>query len=55
MRRIIRETGSLEYSQKLAEKLVKEGLNFLHKVDFKNVEARDFFEKIADYIIKRNF
>ena len=54
IRKIIRETGSLNYSQELAERMVKEGLEFLHKVDFKNAEAKDFFEKVADYIIRRS-
>ncbi|MEI7425577.1 MAG: polyprenyl synthetase family protein [Candidatus Moraniibacteriota bacterium] len=52
-REIVRETGSLEYSQKLAEKLVKESLSAIKKIDFKNAEAKIFLEGIAEYIIKR--
>lgn len=52
-RRVIKETGSLEYSQKLAEKLVAQSLMVLRKMEFKNEEAREFLEGIAEYIIKR--
>lgn len=52
-RRILRETGSLEYSQKLAGKLVAESLSVLKNVEFKNKEAKNFLESIAEYIIKR--
>lgn len=52
-RGIVKETGSLEYSQKLAEKLVAESLVALGRVEFKDDEARKFLEGIAEYIIKR--
>ncbi len=52
-RGIIKETGSLDYSQKLAEKLVAESLVAVKKVEFKNNEAKEFLEGIAEYIIKR--
>jgi len=52
-REIIKATGSLEYSQKMAERLVAESLAALKKVDFKNKEAQNFLEGIAEYIIKR--
>ena len=52
-RKIIRETGSLEYSQKLSEELVAEALCALKKIEFKNSEAKNFLEGIAEYIIKR--
>ncbi|MFZ2193203.1 MAG: polyprenyl synthetase family protein [Candidatus Moraniibacteriota bacterium] len=52
-RKIIKETGSLEYSQKLSERLIAEALLALKKIEFKNSEARIFLEGIADYIIKR--
>lgn len=52
-RAIIRETGSLEYSQKLAEKLVIKSLAALKNIKFKNNEARNFLTGIAEYIIKR--
>jgi geranylgeranyl diphosphate synthase type I len=52
-RRIIRETGSLEYSQKLASKLVADSLSVLEKIEFRNSEAKKFLKGIAEYIIKR--
>ncbi|MDD3487190.1 MAG: polyprenyl synthetase family protein [Candidatus Moranbacteria bacterium] len=52
-REIIRETGSLEYSENLARKFVEESIAALEKVDFKNEEAKDFFAGIAEYIISR--
>jgi geranylgeranyl diphosphate synthase type I len=52
-RQIIKETGSLKYSQELAEKLVAESLLALRGVQFANSEAKKFLEGIAEYIIKR--
>lgn len=52
-RKIVRETGSLEYSQKLAEKLVAQSLLAIKEIEFKNIEAKEFLEGIAEYIIKR--
>jgi geranylgeranyl diphosphate synthase type I len=52
-REIIRETGSLDYSQKLAKKLVAQSLLAIKEIKFKNVEAKKFLEGIAEYIIKR--
>ena len=51
---IIVKTGSLEYSEKLCEKLAKESLKALSKVDFKNKEAEVFLKGIAEYIINRD-
>lgn len=52
-RRIIKETGSLDYSRKLADNLVSDALLNLKKIDFKNSEAEFFLEGIAKYIIER--
>ena len=52
-RGIVRDTGSLKYSQELSEKLVAEALLALKGIDFKNKEAKNFLEGIAEYIIKR--
>ena len=52
-RKIIRDTGSLEYSQNLSEKLVADALLALEKFQFENMEAKNFLEGIAKYIIKR--
>ncbi|OGI28587.1 MAG: hypothetical protein A2288_01075 [Candidatus Moranbacteria bacterium RIFOXYA12_FULL_44_15] len=53
-RKVIRETGSLEYSEKLAEKFVGESLKALEKIDFENSEAREFLEGIARYMVSRS-
>lgn len=52
-RAIIKDTGSLDYSKKLAQSLVAEGLNELGKISFKNEQSRIFLEGIAKYIIER--
>lgn len=52
-RNVIRETGSLEYSQSIARKFVDDSLNSLKKIRFKNEEARVFLEGLARYIIER--
>jgi geranylgeranyl diphosphate synthase type I len=51
-RKIIRNTGSLEYSQKLAAKLVENGKKSLDKAKI-NKEAKEFMVGIADYIVNR--
>ncbi|MFA6047536.1 MAG: polyprenyl synthetase family protein [Parcubacteria group bacterium] len=53
IREIIEKTGSLEYSQKLCQKLIGESLEALKKIDIKNQEARIFLEGIAQYMVKR--
>ena len=50
---IIEETGSLEYSKNLSEKLVMESKEALKKACLKNDEAFVFLDGIADYIINR--
>jgi geranylgeranyl diphosphate synthase, type I len=52
-RKVVKETGALDYSQKLSEKFVSESLRALAEIDFKNQEAKRFFEGIAEYMIKR--
>ncbi len=54
IRKIIRETGSLEYSQNIAEKFVSESLDALSEINFKNQEAKEFFEGIARYMVSRS-
>lgn len=53
-RQAIKETGSLEYCQKLSEKFVKDALVALSKIDIKNEEARKFLHGIAEYMVLRN-
>jgi|SRR3989339_1198963 len=52
-RKIIRETGSLEYSEKLARNFAQDALDALAKINFKNNQAKEFFTGIVDYIINR--
>ncbi|HAT74876.1 MAG TPA: polyprenyl synthetase family protein, partial [Candidatus Moranbacteria bacterium] len=52
-RAIVKETGSLKYSQELSEKLVAKSLTALENIEFKNSEAKTFLTGIAEYIIKR--
>lgn len=52
-RKVIRETGSLEYSENLAKSFASKALGALKKIDFKNNQAKEFFTGIADYIINR--
>jgi len=54
IREIVKQTGSLDYSQHLAEKLVKKAKNIIKNSDFEK-HGKDFFLKIADYIIKRDY
>jgi len=50
---IIKETGSLDYSKNLSEKLVIEAKESLRKANIKNEEAFRFMDGIADYIVER--
>ncbi|MDP1884097.1 MAG: polyprenyl synthetase family protein [Candidatus Moranbacteria bacterium] len=52
-RQIVRETGSLEYSQKLAAKFIREALAALRKIEFKDKGAREFLFGIAEYMLDR--
>ena len=49
---IIRETGALEYSKKLAKKMIMEGKQELEKIEIKK-EAKEFLNNVADYMIER--
>jgi len=49
---IIKNTGSLEYSQKLARRLVEKGKKVVPKIT-KNKNLQEVFLNLADYIIKR--
>jgi len=54
VREIIKKTGSLDYSEILAEKLVKRAKNVIKNFDFEK-QGKNFFLEIADYIIKRDY
>jgi geranylgeranyl diphosphate synthase type I len=52
-RRIIKDTGSLKYSQDLSSDLIKKALVILGEYKFENTKAQLFLKGIAEYIIKR--
>ncbi|MFZ5365841.1 MAG: polyprenyl synthetase family protein [Patescibacteria group bacterium] len=51
-RKIIKQTGSLEYSQKLAKRLVEKGKKAVPKIT-KNKNLQEVFLSLADFIIER--
>lgn len=51
-RRIIKETGSLEYSQKLAHELVGQGKKAAPKIT-RNKKLQEIFLSLADFIVER--
>ena len=53
VRAIIRETGALEYAEKLSSRLVDDSLLALRGIDSQNQDAIAHMESIAKYIIKR--
>ena len=50
-KKIVKKTGSLEYSENLAKGFASEALNALIKINFKDNSAKKFFTDIVDYII----
>jgi len=52
-KKIIIDTGSLEYSEELARKFVAKGLDALERADIKNKTAKEFLAGIAEYIVNR--
>lgn len=52
-RKIIRDTGSLEYSCELADKFIEESVKALEDVDFRDKKAEIFLRTIADYVVRR--
>jgi len=52
VRTIIKKSGSLEYSQKLAASLILQAKAALSKSNFEK-EAKEFLNSIADYMLKR--
>jgi geranylgeranyl diphosphate synthase type I len=55
VRDIVRKTGSLDYSRKLAESMVNDAKEYLKRMDVKDEEMRSFLLWIADYLIKRSY
>lgn len=52
LKKIIIDTGSLDYSKKMAQSLISEANNNINKSSI-NKEAKDFLLNFADYLIKR--
>lgn len=52
-RNVIRETGSLKYSEDLAKSFADKSLKIVKKINFKNEDAKEFFTGIISYIINR--
>jgi geranylgeranyl diphosphate synthase type I len=52
-RRIVKDTGALEYSENLSRSLVDKAKAALEKIDFKNDEAKIFLKGLAEYIVER--
>ena len=53
-RKIIIETGSLDYSKKLIEELIEEAKKALNEADF-NEEGKNFLLGVADYMLSREY
>lgn len=54
VRKVIKETGSLEESKSLAKQLVEEAINELDKMKLEK-EGKDFLLNIAEYMIEREY
>jgi geranylgeranyl diphosphate synthase type I len=53
-RRVVRETGSLDYSNKLANQFIEEGFKVLGEMEILNKEGEDFLREVAKYVSIRN-
>ncbi|MBS3060731.1 MAG: polyprenyl synthetase family protein [DPANN group archaeon] len=54
VKQVIRETGSLEYSENMARGLAQQGISAIKNSSF-NQDAKDWFVGMADYLINREF
>ncbi|MFC1754550.1 polyprenyl synthetase family protein [Thermoproteota archaeon] len=54
VRKVVTDSGSLDYSKKLAEELIKQSKSVIDKADLRP-EGRDFIVGIADFLIKREY
>jgi geranylgeranyl diphosphate synthase type I len=54
VRRIVKDTGSLDYSIKLSEQLVRKARRAMERADFRP-EAKEFLMEVTDYLIKRTY
>jgi geranylgeranyl pyrophosphate synthase len=53
VRKIIRQTGSLDYSQKMALQLVEKGKKFVSKIT-NNKNLQEVFLSLADFVVQRS-
>lgn len=54
VRSIVKGTGSLDYSIKLAEQLVRKSRRAMQRADFRP-ESKDFLINVTDYLIRRTY
>lgn len=52
-RKIIIDSGALDYANKFSQNLVDESLKALEKIEMQNEDAKIFFEGIAQFIVNR--
>ncbi len=52
VRKIVRNSGALDYTQRMAEDLVKKGIVALGNIDS---EEKEFLKEFAEWVIKRKF
>ncbi len=55
VREIVKKTGSLDYSNSMAERLVNQGKEALQRLQVENEEVRDILLWLADYMIQRTY
>ena len=55
VRNVVRKTGALDYSERMAEKLINDGKKSLREMEVKNEEMKGLLLQLADYMIKRNY
>ncbi len=51
---IMRESGSLEYSQQKVRELTQEAVDILDEINFQSAKSKEFFRGIAEYLAKRD-
>lgn len=55
LRDIVKETGSYDYSKKMAIDLANKAVKSMKDYEFPNAEGKEYLLGIADYLIKRDF
>ena len=54
-RRVIRETGSLKYSEELAKSFSEKSFEILEKMDTANEEGKNFLREMSKYMLVRSY